>query len=71
MELTVRQVADRFNTSRRNVYNWIEAGLFPNAHTQEGSREWRIPESDLENFTPPARGWRRGRPRKARTDSKQ
>lgn len=38
--------------------HWIEDGLLPNAALNESGivSYWEIPETDLQNFSPPKRG---------------
>jgi predicted site-specific integrase-resolvase len=57
--LTTEQVAERYGVEVQTVSRWCQRGLFPNL--ERGPRTGRgaiylIPESDLENFTPPRMG---------------
>jgi excisionase family DNA binding protein len=63
-KLTTAQVAERLDVSRPTVKLWCRQGRFPNALLEEETRGpvWRIPESDLKDFSPPTMG----RPPKAK-----
>jgi hypothetical protein len=61
-ELTVTELATRYNVEKWIVLGWIERGLFPNARKEKspfGVEFWSVPEDDLKNFEPQRR---RGRP---------
>lgn len=63
-QLSVREVSEKFNITKRRVMGWCERGLLPNAKkvpTGLGFDHWQIPETDLEGFVIPEG---RGRPRK-------
>lgn len=47
VDLTVDQVADRFQRGTSTVRTWCASGEFPNAYRLHG-REWRIPSADVE-----------------------
>lgn len=47
VDLTVDQVAERFQRGASTVRTWLGEGRFPNAYRLLG-REWRIPRSDVE-----------------------
>lgn len=49
---TSNQAAERLGVSRPTIYNWVEAGLFPNAYRLSGGEKspLRIPESDIKAF---------------------
>lgn len=57
-KLTAKAVAQRLGKSARTVRKWCDDGLFKNAELEETpiGPVWMIPESDLVNFQPPARG---------------
>jgi|GEM_PF-5976217 len=62
-ELTVSELALRYNVEKRIVLGWIQRGLFPNAKKEQspfGVEFWIVPESDLKGFEP-QKG--RGRPK--------
>ena len=63
--LTTADLAARYGRNYRTATRWCQHGLFPNLikgpRTSTGAL-YRIPESDLERFTPP----RRGRPAAAK-----
>ncbi len=63
VELTVREVAERFGAAIPTVTLWCRDGRFPNARQEDTPRGpvWYIPETDLEGVE--MRG--RGRPPKA------
>ncbi|MFN8533884.1 MAG: helix-turn-helix domain-containing protein [Dehalococcoidia bacterium] len=52
--LSVAEVAERMVVECHTVTWWIRKGLLPGARTFAGGRNWRIPESDLENFRLPS-----------------
>jgi hypothetical protein len=59
-DLTAREIAEKYNVDEQVARRWCRTGLFPNAYpspikTGKGN-VWLVPESDLENFTPPRRG---------------
>ncbi len=47
---TVSQLADMFGVSRQSIYNWIEAGKFPNKFEvgEGGGTITLVPASDVE-----------------------
>lgn len=49
VDLTVQQVAQRFNRGASTVRTWCEQQRFPNAYRLNG-REWRIPAGDVTAF---------------------
>ena len=65
--LTPAEVAERLGVGLSTVQLWCRRRLFPNAirgpRTGRG-HIWFIPESELEGFVKPVRGYPRGRPRK-------
>lgn len=59
---TAKDIADKFDVSKRVAQDWLLKGLFPNAYkeTIEPFGEiWYAPVSDVENFEQP----RPGRPK--------
>ncbi|HEY9286168.1 MAG TPA: helix-turn-helix domain-containing protein [Pyrinomonadaceae bacterium] len=57
-DLTSSQASARLGVAHSTVRQWCNKGLFPNARLEEtliGS-VWVIPETDLDNFTPPKMG---------------
>lgn len=62
--LTAQEIAERRNVKPVTVRVWLKRGLFPNAKLEEVpplGKIWRVPESDLENFSPPVKT---GRPKR-------
>lgn len=62
--LSAREVAEKYNVTKRVVQGWCERGLLPNAKKVPsgfGFDVWEIPDTDLKGFTPPEG---RGRPKK-------
>jgi excisionase family DNA binding protein len=57
-ELTTSQAAERLGVGKSTVNLWCRQGRFPNARSEDTPRGpvWLIPESDLENFSPPKMG---------------
>jgi hypothetical protein len=58
-KLTAFQISRRFNVKQTTVRLWCRKGLFPNAKCERiiyGVVAWLVPESDLQNFTPPKMG---------------
>lgn len=58
IELTAKEVAEKFGVKPITVRVWCEKGKFPNARKKEsqfGVKYWAIPESDLNNFKPQLR----------------
>lgn len=53
-DLSTSDVAVRYGVDARLVRKWCARGLFPNAYEQQTERGpvWKIPEADLEGFTP-------------------
>lgn len=64
-ELSTNEVAERMNVSVHTVRWWCRNGLLPNAREVSESRGsvWKIPASDLVDFTPPKKT---GRPPNAK-----
>jgi hypothetical protein len=60
--LTTQQIAEEFGVAYQTVMAWIYKGFFPNAEKEETPRGsyYKIPRSDIRNFTPP----KKGRPKK-------
>lgn len=52
--LTIAEAAKKLARSECTVRRWVHDGMLE-AH-QQANREWRIPASAVENFTPPVRG---------------
>lgn len=67
IDLTTKQVAERYQVLDATVRLWRRRGLFPNAYELETPRGavWMIPEKDLKGFEPPKKT---GRPPKLRAD---
>lgn len=67
VDLTTRQVAERYRVLDATVRLWRRRGLFPNAYEMETPRGavWMIPESDLKGFEPPKKT---GRPPKSKAN---
>ena len=45
--LTPGEVAQRLNTSKRNVLDWLRSGLLTGIKV---GKEWRVDPADLEDF---------------------
>jgi len=58
-DLTVAQLAERFQRSPSTVRGWLEAGRFDNAYKLSG-RDWRVPVADVEAFVLDQRTARQG-----------
>lgn len=55
-KLTAFQISRCFNVKPLTARLWCKKGLFPNAKCETviyGVVAWLVPESDLQNFTPP------------------
>lgn len=57
-ELTIAEVAEKFDKDRSSVLRWVHRQFFPNAKLVESplGDYWLIPETDLEGFEPPKPG---------------
>jgi excisionase family DNA binding protein len=62
--LTVAEAAARLGYVPSRVRQLCQSGQL--AATRHGQRVWLIPETAVIRFARPARGWRKGRPRKPR-----
>lgn len=57
IDLTIREVARRFDVSPQAVGRWVRAGYFSHAYRLDGEQGgYRIPERDLEGFCPLSQG---------------
>lgn len=55
VDLTVTDLAERFDRSPSTVRGWVEVGKFPGAYRLQG-REWRVPAAGLAAFEEAERG---------------
>ena len=65
VDLTTKQVAERYRVLDATVRLWRRRGLFPNAYEMETPRGavWMIPEGDLMGFEPPKKTGRPPKPK--------
>ena len=63
--LTVAQAAAALGVGVRRVRQLIETGTLP---ASRFGRDWMIDRAVLESLTLPKRGWKKGRPRKQKTE---
>jgi excisionase family DNA binding protein len=60
--LDVNEVAEHVNRARDTVYSWLRSGVIEGRKVSGPGQggEWRIPASELDGFTPPKPGPKRG-----------
>jgi len=54
-DITVAELATRFQRSPSTIRGWLEGGLFPGAYKLRG-REWRVPAAAIDTFRDLERG---------------